>query len=60
MNSSLLLPARDLDLILRNRNAQLERIAERLSAKETALQRIMDAVTLAEAKQLAREAIRVV
>lgn len=50
--------ARDLDLILRNRNDQLVALAHKHRNKETALLRVCDAVTLAEAKRIAREAIK--
>ncbi len=48
---------RDLGLILRNRNDQLVALAHKLRAKETALLSVCDAVTLAEAKRIAREAL---
>lgn len=49
---------RDLGLILRNRNDQLAMLAQKHRDKETALLRVCDAVTLAEAKRIAREAIQ--
>jgi hypothetical protein len=49
---------RDLDLLMRNRNDQLVAMAHKHRDKETALLRVCDAVTLAEAKRIAREAIQ--
>ncbi len=48
---------RDLGLILRNRNSQLVALARKHRDKETALLLICDAVTLAESKRIAREAL---
>jgi hypothetical protein len=51
---------RDKNIVIDNRNSQMLALTSRLSEKETALQLVMDAVSLAEAKGIAREAIRVV
>jgi hypothetical protein len=45
---------RDAGIIIDNYHSQLSVLSARLAAKETALQRIMDAVTLQEAVRIAR------